>query len=274
MISIRALVRLAAGCIAVLTTAVAVSGWLTLTGLEKLGTSSLTSASTFDTLHRTLDVTAETTGTIREAMSDLDTLVGLMASSSATTAEFVDDVADVTSIRISGSLAAIERAMPGLIEAGAVIDDTLSTLSLFGVNYRPEVPFDDALRDVQASLVGLAEDVADQGATLRTLVPEVERVGETSAELAQRIRDTRAQLEAAEVLLGEYREILTDTEQAVDPAAGPLRFAAIGRPLLIVIGLAGLGLGAALWQVAPRLEGATVIEGYAVDETRDRVVHR
>ncbi len=258
MIPMRTMLRLAAVFVMALTTAVAVSGWLLLGGLERLGASSLLSSRTFDTLHQTLDVTVETTATVRGAMADLDRLVELTAASSATTAQFVDDAADITSNRIAESLGAIERAMPGLIDAGTVIDDTLSTLSLFGVDYRPEVPFDEALRDIQASLDGLSDDVAAQGATMRTLVPEVVRVGETSLALAERIRETGRQLATAEVLLGEYRAILTGAEESVGSTSSPLQFTNVARGLLVVIGLVGAALGVAMWKLAPALEAVAI----------------
>lgn len=263
MKSIRTLTRAAALLTAVLALTLTFAGWMLISTLGRLGT--LSSPHTFDTLHRTLDVTVETTATLEDSMSDLDQLVGSIAASSATTAEFVADTATITSGRISGSLAAIEGAMPGLIDAGAVVDDTLSTLSLFGVDYRPEVGFDDALREVASSIDGLSEDVAAQGDTLHGLVPEVELVGETSARLVGRIRDTRAQLETAERLFDEYRVILTDAERSLGSESQLLRFDDLSRIVLVVAGAAGLGLAFALWHLAPGLDAAARSANHATN---------
>jgi len=243
------LLRLAAVAIAILAVAVAVGGWLVLGGFERVQDSGVTSAATFETLHRTVDISVETTGTVSEALSDLERLVALVASSSETTAAFVGDAADVTANRIPESLEAIERAMPGLIDAGAVIDDSLSALALFGVDYNPAVPFDEALRDLQSSLDGLSGDVAAQGATLGLLVPEMREVGATASDLAGRIRDTRDNLETAQILLADYEQILRETEVAIGTAYEPLRFSPLARALFVVIGLVGIALGAVLWKL-------------------------
>ncbi|HSJ29549.1 MAG TPA: hypothetical protein VLB67_15180 [Acidimicrobiia bacterium] len=247
----RNLIRTISLSVGVLALAVAAAGWTMLGVLTALGSSSAATGETFETLHRTLDVSVETTATIRDAMTDLDQLVAAVAASSATTADFVEDTATITSERVAVSLAAIERSMPGLIEAGAVIDDTLTALSLFGVNYRPDVPFDEALAGIHASIDGLAGDVAVQGATLRSLVPEIEEIGATTDSLADRIAETRLSLEEAETLLSDYRRILSTTEQSVVSATGPAGLVTIGRLLSLVIGVAGVTLAVALWRVAP-----------------------
>jgi len=249
MTSTRNVLRLAAVAVAFLAIAVAVAGWLMLGGFERVQDSGVTSATTFETLHRTVDISVETTGTVSEALSDLERLVDLVASSSETTAVFVGDAADVTANRIPESLEAIERAMPGLIDAGGVIDDSLSAFALFGVDYQPEVAFDDALRDVHSSLDGLSEDVAAQGATLNLLVPEMREVSATASDLSGRIRDAQDQLETARALLGDYEQILRETEIAVGTAYEPLRYSPLARALFIAIGLVGIALGAAMWRL-------------------------
>jgi methyl-accepting chemotaxis protein len=249
MHSVRTLTRVAAICVGLLSVAVAIGG-CALVGLGR-SVSTLVSEDTFGTLHRTLDLTLETTTTVRDAMTDLDLLAETVAASSTTTALFVDDTADITVNRIAVSLAAVEQAMPGLIEAGAVIDDTLGTLSLFGVDYRPEVTFDEALRDIEASLEGLSTDVADQGHTLRRLVPEVERIGATSESLAGRIIDTQSSLTEAEALLLQYRTILTDTERSIAFVNTPSIVAVSVRVLAVLFGLIGLALAFLMWRLAP-----------------------
>ena len=263
MTSIRTLTRVAALLIALLAVTVTVAGWMLVSNLDRMG--SVSSPDTFETLHRTLDVTVETMAILEDSMSDLDRLVGSVAESSATTAAFVDDTAAITSGRIATSLEAIERAMPGLIEAGAVVEDTLSTLSLFGVDYRPATPFDDALREIGSSLDGLSADVAAQGDTLRGLVPEVEEVGENSARLAERIRHTRSQLARAGSLIDDYRVILTDAERSFGSGSQPSRLDVVARVLLLVAGASGVGLAVTLWRLAPGLDAARSAELVTTD---------
>jgi hypothetical protein len=188
---------------------------------------------------------------VGHALDDLESLVETVASSADTTAVFVGETAAVTSTRIPRSLEAIERSLPGLIDAAAVIDDSLSTLTLLGVDYQPETPFDDALREVQDSLDGLADEVSAQGATLELLVPEMQAVHSTATSLTSRVSETREHLRTAEALLGEYRAILDATEGAIGPETEVvLRYGPWARIPLVVIAFVGIALATTMWRLA------------------------
>ena len=251
MTSFRNTLRTAAVAVGLLAVAVAAAGWITLGGIQRLDDAGITSPETFDTLRRTVAVTASTTSTVADALEDLERLVETVASSAETTAVFVSEAAEVTSTRIPQSLGAIERAMPGLIDAAAVIDDSLSTLSLLGVDYDPAMPFDDALREVQTSLDGLADEVSIQGATLERLVPEMEEVSVTAASLTSRVQDTREHLRTAGSILGEYEAILDATEDAIAPNPGiVLRHGPWVQVALLIIAFSGIALAVSMWRLA------------------------
>ena len=251
MTSLRNTLRTAAVAVGLLAVAVAAAGWMTLGGIERLDDAGLTSPDTFETLRRTVEVTVSATSTVSDALSDVETLIETVASSADTTAGFVSETAEVTSTRIPQSLGAIERAMPGLIDAAAVIDDSLNTLAILGVAYEPEVPFDDALREVQTSLDGLAEEVSAQGTTLERLVPEMERISSTASSLTSRVRDTREHLTNAGTILDEYQAILDATEDAIAPDTGEvLRHGAWVRVVLLVIAFSGVALSLTMWRLA------------------------
>lgn len=249
MPSTRTLVRAAAVCIAILSVAVGIGGSM----LVDVGRSMapLFSPAALKTLDETLTITQETTATVRRAMSDLKRLADSVADSSETTAGFVADTAQITTDRVAISLAAVEQSMPGMIEAAAVIDDTLATLAIFGVDYDPAVPFDEALRDIEANLDGLSMDVGAQGQTLSSLVPEIERIGATAESLGDHIADTRQRLQEAESVLAEYRAMIDSTTPTLVSIAGMpgngLRFAAL------VFALLGVTLAGLLWRLAPAL---------------------
>lgn len=251
MTSFRNTLRATAVAVGVLAIAVAGAGWMMLGGIQRLDDAGITSPETFDTLRRTVEVTVSTTSTVADALADLETLVETLASSAEMTAVFVSETAEVTSTQIPQSLRAIERSMPGLIDAAGVIDDSLNTLALLGVDYDPATPFDEALREVQASLDGLADEVAAQGDTLERLVPEMEDVSSTASSLTSRVRDTREHLRTAGTILSQYQAILDATEDAFAPNAG----AVLGhgpwmRIVLVVIAFSGVALSLTLWKLA------------------------
>ena len=251
MISLRNTLRTGAVAVAVLAISVAAGGWIMLDGIQRIGKAGVTSPETFATLRSTVEITELTTSTVGDALDDLETLVETLASSADTTAVFVGETAEVTSTRIPQSLEAIEEAMPGLIDAAEVIDDSLTTLSLLGVDYQPATPFDDALREVQVSLDGLAEEVAAQGATLELLVPEMESVHSTASSLTTRVSATREHLRTAGTVLGEYRAILDATESAIGgETEAVLRYGPWARIPLLVVAFAGIALALTMWRLA------------------------
>ncbi|MEX1003831.1 MAG: hypothetical protein WD156_00520 [Acidimicrobiia bacterium] len=250
MTSFRNTVRTAAVAVGILSVSVAGAGWMMLSGIQRLDASGITSPETFETLRRTVDISVSTTSTVGDALADLEVLIATVASSADTTADFVGETAEVTSTRIPQSLDAIERAMPALIDAAAVIDDALGTLSLLGVDYDPETSFDDALRDVQSSLDGLADEVSAQGAALEGMVPEMEKVSSTATSLTSRVQDTRAHLRSAGTLLSEYRAILDTTEEALAPELGTaLRHGPWVQIVLLVIAFTGIALAVSMWKL-------------------------
>jgi hypothetical protein len=242
--------------VGVLAITVAGAGWVVLDGIQRIDDAGIASPETFETLRNTVEISQQTTLTVADALEDLEVLVETLASSAATTAVFVDETAKVTSTRIPESLVAIEQAMPGLIDAAEVIDDSLSALTFLGVDYRPETPFDDALREVQASLDGLAEDVSAQGATLELLVPEMEAVHITASSLTSRVSETRANLRTAGSVLGEYRAILDTAQGAIGPDTGAvLRYGPWIRIPLVVIAFVGIALAMTMWKLADATDG-------------------
>lgn len=254
MTSLPSTLRAVAVVLGVLTVSVAVAGWMLLGGIQRLDDAGVMSSETFETLRRTVEVTSSTTSTVADALSDLEVLVETVASSAETTADFVGETAEVTSTRIPRSLEAIERAMPGLIDAASLIDDSLSTLSLLGVDYQPDTPFDDVLREIQVNLDGLANEVANQGSTLAQLVPEMREVSATAKELTSRVSDTRDHLRTAETVLEDYRRLLDSSERALGPDPGLIRHGLWAPSVLVLIGVAGLGLSLLTWRIATQLE--------------------
>ena len=91
----------------------------------------------------------------------LDAAAGSVSSASATaeaTAEALQEVASFLEGELPEQLESIRQSMPAAIQAAGAIDGTLRALSLFGVDYSPDEPFDDSLRRVETALSGLPDD--------------------------------------------------------------------------------------------------------------------
>lgn len=243
------LLRMLALTIAVVVACAAVVAWVVVGALGTVGESREASMAAIDTVDSTIDTTDEIVATVRAGLGDLDRLAENVSASSEITATAIRGLSDLTTNDLPDALRTIEDAMPALIEVGAVVDDTLRTLSVIGVAYGPSVPFDDALRGVQASMQGLPEAIAEQGSTLGSLAPRVDDVGTESAMLATEIQAADAQLEEASLLLDDYRAVLDGARLALARAPSPMATTAL-RVVIVVATAAGLVLAGAVWRLA------------------------
>ena len=116
-----------------------------------------------------MDMIDQSLGTIEEATTDA-------SISLSETRPILDDTSKVLVQEIPDALDEVQGAMPGVIEAAAVIDDAMTILSRFhyeipkpfsedswvislGVNYNPVVPLDQALQNLSDKLEGIPEEL-------------------------------------------------------------------------------------------------------------------
>lgn len=186
---------------------------------------------------------------IDEGLEGADLIVADISASTELSAEVIEDASALVSNDIADSVEAIERALPGLVEAGSVIDNTLSTLEFFGVSYDTDVPFGEALVGVEASVAGLATELRVQGAGLGKIAPPIRRAGEETAALAQVLGDVQESLGDARSQLAEYRVTAADLREAAgtDPV-DPGLLETVGRLFALVWAATGVLAGVAVWR--------------------------
>lgn len=214
-------------------------------------------ATTLDALATTVDLAGDALGQAATTLEDSARAAVTVRDATQATVAVLDGAADVTGDDVAGSLTAVGDALPALVETAAVVDATLSALDVLplGPDYDPDVPLDDALRDVQRELDGLPAALEAEAVLLREAA---DRLGEVSSATGTVTVDLR--------LLGgtlaEARDLLADLEEATDEAAaivgdgteGLAGDLTTGRVLLVVAGLA-----AAVGQLVPLLGGIALL---------------
>lgn len=195
-----------------------------------------------DTVVRIEDVLVQTAATS-------DDVAGAIADASAA----LEGVADLSEEEIAGSLAAVERSLPALIDVAGVIDRTLGALNRlpFGPDYDPAEPFDDSLRAVQQEIDGLPEGLRDQAALIRTGQASLRDVGDGIGEMSRDLSEMTAALRTAGTLLGEYastteeaRRLVTDSDTTLSRQLTAARWLVFGMGLIVFLGQAvPLGVG-------------------------------
>lgn len=248
------LVRIGSAVVAVATLVAAVGGWV---GLDIIQASLSIAPEVEEMEEPSRGMIESIDGTLEEVRVGLQTLESItsqVAESTEDVAEVVDEVAALSTGRVPETLAALDEALPALIDTAAVIDSTMRTLSVLGVDYSPQVPLDEAFADVQEQLDGLPESISRQGESLAALVGELRDTGTETELLSGQIdsierslAETQLTLEDYDIAIGNLSElsVVSDRIDASIPVA---------RVALVILAISGLLIGMIGWTLARRLE--------------------
>ncbi|MGF1665407.1 MAG: CBS domain-containing protein [Acidimicrobiia bacterium] len=241
----------------------AIAGWWTASGLERLRSAAGASIAALDAADQTIDSASQLSSTVLESLDGLTRVGPGLTTSGEEAAVMIDEVSELTGDQLSRSIAAIEASLPAMIEAASVMDDTLRALSFVGVGYDPEVPLDDGLRQLAAGLDGIPEELSAQGESLSRLSDRVVDVTGDLDTVTASIADTRDDLESASLLLDTYRQVVVQARAGVGGGTGgaPQWAAAIPaiRVLVVVATVAGLGMAWTAWRLAAALAPTTPV---------------
>lgn len=202
-------------------------------------------------IEETIETADSVISSVSQGLVGADTIVADISMSTQLTAGVIDDASVLLSTDVADSVAAVEDALPGLIGAGQVIDETLSALAFFGVPYDAEIPFAEALETVDDSLEGLADELRSQGAGLGEIAAPVRSAGVETARLADTLTDVQTALQDARVQLAEYQTSAAGLSAVVETTAvDPGLLNTLGKIFAVVWLVLGVLLFVAAWQRA------------------------
>lgn len=184
----------------------------------------------------TLDVADDALATLTESLGTAATATGHAAESSRTVAAAVAETVVIVGEDLPASIEAIRDAMPGLIEASNVIDNTLSGLALIGVPYNPEVPLDEAFAELDRQLATLPEGLRENADIIAQLIPEADGFHQETVVLSDQIEVMRLSVEEARSVIDDYRSQTARLDAVVQETAAGLDQGAFLAHLLVVLG--------------------------------------
>lgn len=247
---LRRLLRVGSIAIAVISLSAGAAMWAVVSVVAQLGASAGVLPEGGGDLTVVISDTQEAVVAARDVIEDTAELGRGLEEGSRETADALTSAGELIETDVADSLSSVQEAMPALVDASAVIDSTLRALTLFGVDYNPDVPFDQALVGVQSSLKGLPEEVRRQGSDIAALAPVLESTaGDTDALVASlidmsgkldRVAETLTNLEGSAARIDTVGSIVA----GIDPAR-PLVVA-----LIAVAVLSGLTLAVVLWRLS------------------------
>ncbi len=178
-------------------------------------------------LDRTLEASATALRTADDTVAILVSIIDQISSGLVTVEDAalesigtIDDaenavakLADIAGDDVPRIVEALQEAMPALIQVADVIDGTLGTLSIVGVPYDPDVPFDESLTRVAESIEDLPARMREQAAAIQEVADGLGRIADQAGELIVEVGVARVRLDEGLQLLGNYRET---TRQAIE----------------------------------------------------------
>jgi hypothetical protein len=242
-----------------------VLAWLLVNDLfRRLEQSLLVTSEAVTTVEATLEVADQALGTLTASLEAASAATDQAAASASTVSQAVEETSVILGDEVPAGIESIRQAMPGLIEAGAVIDTTLSGLALLGVPYNPEVPLDEAFRQLDAQLAPLPQSLRDNAATIAGLVPQAEGFRAEALALSGQVEEMRANTEAARAVIDNYRATADRVEQmVVETESGLGRSELLARVLVV-----------ALLAVSTLTTGALIVVGRALTSLETSVTEQ
>lgn len=247
------LLRIASVVVFLSTLAAAVGGWVGLGIVESALALAPELGRAAEPSENVVDAVDETLEEVGSGLRTLGSITDQVASSTDEAADVVEEIADLSSGRIPDALSSLEAALPALIDTAAVIDDTMRTLSILGIDYRPQVPLDEAFSDVQTQLDDLPETLRLQGENLDTLGGEMRSTGAETSLLTDQIHGIEESLAETQLTLDEYAVALEGLGQLAEHTDRIHAALPLGRAALAVLAASGLILGLVGWALSNRL---------------------
>lgn len=251
----------AAGIVGVVAgAAVAIVGWwLVGTARDAVDASLALTAQTLETLDASVALSAETVDTLDTGLADVQRATGGAAEALGRGEELLAASADLTGTQLADAVAAANRSLPAIERVAGVIDGTLRALDALPVGpaYDPEQSFDQSIRDLQAALGSVPDELRAQAVLIDELSASVGSAGRDAAAIAEDVGAIDASLDQAGALLASYAASGAQARARVEQARERTR----GQAGAARLALAALGISAALGQVVPLAAGWWVLAG-------------
>ncbi len=182
---------------------------------------------------QSLDTVSETLALAKRSITDVNTVMETAESTADDLAQTVTDtrpllgqISSVTSEQVPDSLETIQEAFPSLEQVAGVIDRTLVTLNSFrideeilgfpiqydlGVDYAPEVPFDQSVRELGQGLEGLPESLRTLQVYINVTNGNLQTVSQDIRNLADDLGTVNGRISELDPILDEYIILITTT---------------------------------------------------------------
>jgi len=212
-----------------------------------------------------LDIANDLLQEIMDIMSSIEqTLTTIKQTTVDTTITLTDsrillnEVSQVVTQDVPDALDGVQESMPSVIEAAALVDDTLIMLSAFqfsipipfgqdlsiglGVDYNPEIPLDQALENLSSNLEDVPEDLRNMEDDLTTASVNLLVMRDDLSDLADdlflmrtQVEDINPQIETIATNVESTKDAIRETQGRIPGLLRTVRNVFIGVMILLII---------------------------------------
>lgn len=188
---------------------------------------------TLELTSQSLETVSETLALAKSSIADVNTVMETAETTADDLAQTVTDtrpllgqISSVASDQVPDSLETIQQAFPSLEQVAGVIDSTLTTLNNFrideeilglelqydlGIDYEPEVPFDQSVRELGEGLEGLPESLRTLEIYINVANNNLQTVSRDIRTLADDLGTVNGRITELDPILDEYLRLITTT---------------------------------------------------------------
>ena len=178
-----------------------------------------------DTVRETLILTKSTVAQLDTGLDTAEEAASNVSLALAETGPMLVQGSRVVTEDVPESIETLQNSMPALIEVSGAIDSTLRTLSAFGVDrtilgiplsfdlgvdYDPEVPFDQSVLELSESLEGMPEQLRGLEDVIGTTNDNLLVISQDLARLSGDLEEMNSTMDEIEPLIDDYLTIVTD----------------------------------------------------------------
>jgi hypothetical protein len=191
-------------------------------------------------LESVVELTSSLDGTlasVTDALRDVQITVADGSVRLTQLAAATGDLADVVSSDVPRAVDGVVDALPSLVATAGVVDTTMRTLSLIGVDYTPDEALDDALVRIQDELAVIPPRLRAQSGRLEAAADGLSSFSSSALDVSTQIAGIRAALAEAGRLVGTVEASSREAVNvARDMASRIPRQAVLFEAVVVVLG--------------------------------------
>jgi len=197
-------------------------------------------ASSLDQLDTAADRVELAISTSSETLAGVEEAVGDSSIELEAMAQTGEELGRVLTEEVPAALEAVRAALPGLEDSARVLDRTMRALSLVGVDYDAEVPLDQAVAGIDASLATIPETLRSQSERFKGTVVAMDALAIQTGDVARQVGEVGLAMSGLSDTVDAARESSREARNLIDRLNRLVGVITIGGSILGA--LTGLGL--------------------------------